>query len=101
MVQLESEVQEQNPRKFCLFCILNSSKHGFGGFATVIFLFLDELIFTLLRVQGSEFGIPNRYTGFKIALDTEMDILCVNETKLDESFPDSQLKDALSGLRQF
>ena len=30
-----------------------------------------------------------------------MDILCVTETKLDECFPDSQLKDTLSGLRQF
>ena len=34
--------------------------------------FLDELIFTLLRVWGSEFGIPNQYTGFKIALDTTL-----------------------------
>ena len=33
-------------------------------------LFLDELIFTLLRVLGSDFGIQNWYTGFKIALDT-------------------------------
>ena len=33
------------------------------------FAFLDELIFTLLRVWGSEFGIPNRYTGFKTALN--------------------------------
>ena len=100
-MQLGSGVQEQNLRKFWLFYILNSSKHGSGGSATVIFLFLDELIFTLLRVQGSEFGIPNRYTGFKIALDTAMDILCVTETKLDECFPDSQLKDTLSGLGQF
>ena len=54
----------------------NSSKHRFHGSAhcgtsawTVICLFLDELIFTLLRVWGSEFGISNRITGFKIALD--------------------------------
>ena len=32
-----------------------------------------HVIFTVLRVWGSEFGIPNHYTGFKIALDTEVD----------------------------
>ena len=37
-----------------------------------ICLFLDELTFTLLRVRGSKFEIPNRYTGFKIALDTAL-----------------------------
>ena len=36
---------------------------------TAICVFLDELIFTLLRVWGSEFGIPIQYAGFKIALD--------------------------------
>ena len=30
---------------------------------------LDELTITLFRVWGSDFGIPNWYTGFKIALD--------------------------------
>ena len=38
----------------------------------VIYLFLDGLIFTLLRVWGYEFGIPNPYTDFKIALDTTL-----------------------------
>ena len=33
---------------------------------------LDKLIFTPLKVWGSEFGIPNQYTGFKIALDTAL-----------------------------
>ena len=33
-----------------------------------ICLFLDEPTFTLLRVWVSEFGIPNGYTSFKIAL---------------------------------
>ena len=27
---------------------------------------------TLLRVWGSEFGIPNQYTGFKVALDSAL-----------------------------
>ena len=36
---------------------------------TVVCLFLVELIFTNLRVWGSEFGIPNWYTGFKIPQD--------------------------------
>ena len=52
-----------------LFCVLNSSKHCGTGAWTVICLFLDESIFTLLRVWGSEFGIPNWYNNFKIALD--------------------------------
>ena len=38
----------------------------------MICLFLNELIFTLLRVWGSEFGIPNRYTGFKVARNTAL-----------------------------
>ena len=37
---------------------------------TFIFLYLGELIFTLFRVWGFEFGISNRYTSFKITLDT-------------------------------
>ena len=40
--------------------------------STVICLFLNELIFTLLRVWESEFGIPDRYTAFKIALDAAL-----------------------------
>ena len=38
----------------------------------VISLFLDEIIFTLLRVWESEFGIPNQYSDFKITLDLEL-----------------------------
>ena len=37
--------------------------------AVAICLFLDELIFPLFRVWGSELGISNRYTSFKMALD--------------------------------
>ena len=54
---------------FWLFCILNSSKHHSLGSATRNF---DESLpqkSTLLSVQGFEFGIPNWYTSFKIALD--------------------------------
>ena len=36
----------------------------------VICLFLHELIFTVLRIWGSQFGILNWYTSFKIAPDT-------------------------------
>ena len=39
---------------------------------TVICLFLDELIFTLLRVWGSQFRISNRYTDFKIAMNAAL-----------------------------
>ena len=38
----------------------------------MICLFLNELIFTLLRVWGSEFGIRNRYTGFKVVWNTTL-----------------------------
>ena len=31
-------------------------------------------IFTLLRVRGFEFGIPNQYIDFKIALDTVLEV---------------------------
>ena len=37
-----------------------------------IVYFLDELIFTLLTVWVSEFGIRDWYTNFKIALDTAL-----------------------------
>ena len=70
------------PEKFCLFWILSSSKHPSCGSThcgtsvwKVNCLFFDELIFTLLRVWGFEFGIPNPYTGFKIALDTALHML--------------------------
>ena len=36
------------------------------------FFILDKLIFKPLKVWGSEFGIPNQYTGFKRALDTAL-----------------------------
>lgn len=45
-----SGVQVQSPRKFWLFWILNSSKHCSRGSVMVIGLFLNELVFTLLRV---------------------------------------------------
>lgn len=45
-----SGVQVQSPRKFWLFWILNSSKHCSRGSVMVIDLFLNELVFTLLRV---------------------------------------------------
>ena len=44
-----SGVQGRSPGKFWLFCILNRSK-------MVICLFLDELLFTLLRVGGLSLG---------------------------------------------
>ena len=50
----------QNPGNFWLFCILNSSKHHSLGSATKN---IDESL---------QFGIPSRYTGFKIALDTAL-----------------------------
>ena len=59
----------EGPENFWLYCILNSSKHCGASAWTVVCLFLDELIFMLLGVLGSEFGIPNWCTGFKIALD--------------------------------
>ena len=55
-----------------VICILNSSKQRSRGSATMSG---DESLHpksTLLRAWGSEFGIPNRYTGFKIALDTAL-----------------------------
>ena len=73
---LPSGVQEQSPGRFLLICILSSSKHPSRGstcYATSVWkvncLFFDELIFTLLRFWGSEFGIRDWYTNFKIALD--------------------------------
>ena len=57
---------------FWLFCILNSSKHCSLGSATRN---ADESLHqksTLLSVWGFEFEIPNRYTSFKIALDTAL-----------------------------
>ena len=48
---------------------MNSSKHLSHGFATMN---SDENLHqksTLLRVWGSEFGILNWYTGFRVALD--------------------------------
>ena len=74
---LPSELHGWSPGKhFWLFCILSCSKHrsrGSGrmnGDASSIF----RWIFTLLRVWGYEIGIPNRYTGFKTALDTALDL---------------------------
>ena len=63
-------------KNFCWqFCILNSSKHHscqwFWSW-TMVCLFLAELVFAPLRVWGSKFGIPNWYTGFRIALDTAL-----------------------------
>ena len=57
---------------FGYFAFWISSKHGSRGSATTNG---DESLHeksTLLRVWGSEFGIPSRYTGFKIALDTAL-----------------------------
>ena len=54
---------------FWLFHILNSSKHHSLGSVTRN---VDKSLHqksTLLSVWGFEFGIPNRYTGFEIALD--------------------------------
>ena len=69
---LVSGVSGQNPGKFWLFCILNSSKHGSRRTATTNGGESSHQKSTLLRIWGSEFGIPNRYTGFKIALDTAL-----------------------------
>ena len=63
-----SGVQGRSPGIFWLFYILNSLKqkeHIVG--------LVHELIFTLLRVWGSDFGIQNRCTGFKIAMDTALE----------------------------
>ena len=57
---------------FWLFCVLNSSKHRSLGSVTRN---IDESLHqksTLLSVWGFEFGIQNRYTGFKIALDSAL-----------------------------
>ena len=54
---------------FWLFCVLNSSKHCSLGSATRN---VDKSLHqksTLLSIWGVEFGIPNQYTTFKIALD--------------------------------
>ena len=49
---------------YCAFWIAQSRKSTLWDCTwTVICLFLDELIFTF------EYGIPNRYTSFKLALD--------------------------------
>ena len=72
---LPSGVQGQNPGKFQLFCILNSSKHRSRKTATTNDGESSHQKSTLLRIWGSEFGIPNRYTGFKIALDTALSSL--------------------------
>ena len=57
---------------FWLFCILHSSKHRYCSSAMVICLFLGKLIFILLTVWRSEFGIPSQYTSLKITLDTTL-----------------------------
>ena len=54
---------------------MNSSKHRSRDSATAN---LDELIFTLLIVPGCEFGISNRYAGFKTALDTTLTVTMFN-----------------------
>ena len=55
--------------------VLHSEQLKARGSARLICLFVDELIFTLLRVWGSEFGIPNWQIGFKIALDAALTIV--------------------------
>ena len=70
----KSGVQGQNPGNFWLFCILNSSKHRSLGSATRN---ADKSLHqksTLLSIWGFEFGIPNPYPSFKIALDTALPI---------------------------
>ena len=69
---LPSGVQGQNPGNFWLFCILNSSKHCSLGSATRN---VDESLHqksALFSIWEFEFGITNRYTSFKIALDTAL-----------------------------
>ena len=71
------ESKGQNPGNFWLFCVLNSSKHHSLGSATRN---TDKSLHqksTLLSTWGFEFGIPNRYTGFKIALDMALAALTV------------------------
>ena len=62
-------VQGQSPEKFWLFCILNNLKHHSHGSATTTSDKTLQQKSTLLRVWRSEFGVPNLYTGFKIAWD--------------------------------
>ena len=42
------------------------------GEATENIVYFAFWVGTPLKVWGSEFGIPNQYTGFKIALDTAL-----------------------------
>ena len=69
---LPSGVQGQNPGSFCLFCVLNSSKHRCLG---SVIRNVDKSLHhksILSSVWRFEFRIPNWYTGFKIALDTAL-----------------------------
>ena len=80
----------------------NSSKQKeqiVGSAWTVICLFLDELVFTLLRVWGSEFGIPNWYTIFKIAQDTALIISSIisGDIKSYDNFSQQVLISSISG----
>ena len=60
-----------------LFFLLNSSKHRSRGSATTNG---DESLHqksALLRVWRSESGIPNRYSSFRIALDTALPVVSI------------------------
>ena len=80
---LPSRVQGRNPGNFCLFCILNSSKHcSLGSVTRNVDKSLHQKSI-LLNIWGFEFGIPNWYIGFKIALD--MHWLCSSTKMLKSS----------------
>ena len=64
METLPNGVQGPSSRKFWLLYILSSLKHCSRGSAKT------NGGKTLQRIWESEFGIPKRYTGLKIALDT-------------------------------
>ena len=82
--------QGEEPCK--IYAILHSEylkterAHCGNSASMVICLFLDELIFTLLRAWGSAFGIANWYINFK-TLDTILSSNCYikalkNQTKI-------------------
>ena len=60
----------ENCGYFAFWIAQNITLMALGQRTVTICLFLDELIFILLRVWWSEFGIPNHYISFRIALDT-------------------------------
>ena len=71
---------------FMLFCILNSSKHCcLGSVTRNVYKSLHQKS-TLLSVRGFEFGTPNRYTSFKIALDMALRIDTAKPHKYPEKW---------------